>query len=406
MITTSRLQTLLNQQGNETPVHAIVRALSSDGSLSMAELQGATSLAKSTVSTALSELRRSGIVVAAEQREKESGVPGRRPTAFTLNPEAGTCVGVHLELDGVRICIADAAHTIIDEQFIALGLDYAPEHAIQSTLTGAAALYRNNGLTLERLLGVGVSVSGPVTPQGFVHKSSILPAWSGTNVRELFANAFRKPVFADNESNCAATAELMWGAAKDHKDFLLFKIDLGVGGAVVIDGKVIVGAAGGAGEIGHMSIERNGRLCRCGNRGCLEIEASLLEPTRQLSEVHGRPLVIEDVLLLAEQGDSGANRMIEDCAEAAGRGLAAMAAMINPPLVILSGKAALAGERFLRPFQQAFERNALVRSRDVPTENATIIRIGDFTLNDSLLGAVGLVLRSIGSMKTQHMHAL
>ena len=83
----------------------------------------------------------------------------------------------------------------------------------------------------------------------------------------------------NNESNCAALAEMMWGAAVGYSDFVLFKIDRGVGGAIVSGGRVITGIAGGGGEFGHIVIDPNGELCRCGNRGCLELYASMRSPS-------------------------------------------------------------------------------------------------------------------------------
>ena len=89
------------------------------------------------------------------------------------------------------------------------------------------------GCRCPGLLGVGVSVSAPVRPDGRVLRASILPTWAGVNLREVFGPALQRPIYADNESNCAALAEMMWGAAVGHEDFVLFKIDLGVGGAIV-----------------------------------------------------------------------------------------------------------------------------------------------------------------------------
>ena len=84
------------------------------------------------------------------------------------------------------------------------------------------------------LLGVGIAVSGPVAPDGRIQRASIVPIWAGVNVREVFEPALERPIFADNESNCSAIAEMTWGAAIGVEDFVLFKIDVGVGGAIVV----------------------------------------------------------------------------------------------------------------------------------------------------------------------------
>jgi predicted NBD/HSP70 family sugar kinase len=97
-----------------------------------------------------------------------------------------------------------------------------------------------------------------VTPDGVVQRASIVPTWAGVNIRDVFGPLLRRPIFADNESTCAAIAEMMWGAGRGYNDFLLFKINLGVGGAIVSRGHVLTGIAGGAGEFGHLCIDPGG----------------------------------------------------------------------------------------------------------------------------------------------------
>jgi predicted NBD/HSP70 family sugar kinase len=392
----SRLSQILAAQHAGTPGNRIVRAMSERGALSAAEIARATGLARSTISTALSELKESGIVIeAADQNDTAKGV-GRPAITLKLNPEAGTCVGVHLSLDSIQLVLADVSHSVIAEKSINLGVDY-PVAAVSAAIkTAVARLYEENGLPLSRLLGLGVSVSGPVGPDGVIRHSSIVPSWTGTNVPRVFGELFRCPVFADNESNCAAVAEMMWGAAQGERDFVLFKIDLGVGGAIVHGGEVIRGIAGGAGEFGHISVEPNGDLCRCGNRGCLEIYASFNRPLAQMERTHGKRMTMDDVILLAENGDTGAQRLIADTGEVAGRGLAIIGTIINPPLIIIGGRLALAGNMLIDPLRRVFEKHTHLKPGRKSASGATRIAVGDFTGNDSLLGAVGMVLRSQG----------
>lgn len=372
--------------------------MSERGALSAAAIARLTGLARSTVSIALAELRQSEIVIeAGEQGETVKGV-GRPAVMLMLNPDAGTCIGVHLSLDSIQLVVADVSHSVIAERTIDLGLDYPVEAATSAIRSAVAELYKEHGLPLSRLLGVGVSVSGPVSPDGTVQRSSIVPGWTGVDVIKTFGGLFDRPVYADNESNCAAIAEMMWGAAAGESDFVLFKIDLGVGGAIVHNGEVIRGIAGGAGEFGHISIEPGGDLCRCGNRGCLEIYASFKRPLAQMERVHGRRMTMDDVMLLAEQGDNGAQRLITGTAETAGRGLAMIGTIINPPLIIIGGRLALAGDMLLAPLQQAYDRHTHIKP--VPgAPRQTRIMAGKLTENDSLLGAIGLVLRNQGKLE-------
>ena len=340
-----------------------MRCLSERGVLSAAQIARATGLARSTVSTALTACRKSGMVIEATAARTRRGV-GRPAAALTLNPDAGTCVGLHLGLRGVS---RDRCRRFA---FCHCRTNYHPRPGLPAAAGGAAGqagdrpMLRENGLPMAGLLGVGVSVSGPVSPDGVVQRASIVPTWAGVNIRDVFGPVLEQPIFADNESNCSAIAELMWGAAVGYDDFVLFKIDLGVGGAIVQQWPVVTGIAGGAGEFGHISIDPGGDLCRCGNRGCLELYASFTRPLEQISRVMRRQVTMDDVIVMAEQGDVRALRMIEDTAEFAGRGLGLIGSVLNPPLIIIGGRMALAGDILLTPLIASYERHTLIKSRD------------------------------------------
>lgn len=391
------LKTLLKSDTLATPSGRIVRVLSERGSLSAAQIARLTGLARSTVSTAIADLRKSGLISDAELADAPvSKSVGRPGTALTLNPEAGTCIGVHLALDALRVAVADVSHSVISEQNIALPRDYGPALAAERLKSWITRTYAENGLKLSGLLGVGVSVSAPVAPDGTVHRSSIVPTWAGVNVGKVFGEALGTTVLVDNESNCSAIAEMMWGAAQGHESFVIFKMDIGVGGAIVIDRRVVSGVAGGTGEFGHVSLDPDGELCRCGNRGCLELVASFQGPLRELSRAYGREFSMDDVARLALGGDTGALRMITDVAEVAGRGLAMIGTIINPPLILIGGAMTQVGQILLDPLRASFEKHTLLKSRDLPPEQRTRIAMGKLLANDVVLGAVGLVLRHHG----------
>ncbi len=383
----NRIRRELANIGADTVSAQIVRALGQNGGMTAAQIARHTGLARSTISTAVAALRQSRVIREMERVALEGA--GRPGTLLTLNPQAGTCVGVHLADAEIQFVVADMSHSFIVEKRFSVGLDYEPEKALAVVAQAFDDFYKANGLSQQSLLGVGISVSGPVSRNGVLQRGGILPKWAGSNIKTMFSSVFDASVLVDNESNCAALAELKWGAARGVSDFVMFKMDVGVGGAIVNNGAVITGVSGGAGEFGHVSINPEGELCRCGNRGCLELYASFTRPLAQLSRVHRRKMTMDDAIAFAESGDAGALRMIADVAEYGGRGLAMIGTMINPPVFIIGGRMALAGELLLTPMRQAFHRHTLIKPHDgTPTE----IRVGKFTENDSLLGAVALVL--------------
>jgi predicted NBD/HSP70 family sugar kinase len=386
------LKSLLADRELGTPTGRIVRALSERGAMSAAQIARLSGMAKSTVSTTLRSLRESGLVV--ENQIAGSGKVGRPATILTLNPHAGTCVGVLIGLQHIQVILADVSHAVLADKTFALETDYSPELAVEVATRLVRESYAEQGLPMESLLGVGIAVAGPVNPvNGRMLRASGVPTWVGVDVPELFRPAFRRPVIADNESNCSAIAEMTWGAAIGHEDFVMFTVDVGVGGAIVAGGRVLRGIAGGAGEFGHMSIDPDGPLCRCGNRGCLELYASFETPLKHASNRFGRPMTVEQVIGLALEGDIGCRRLVEDTAEIAGRGLGIIGTAVNPGLIVVGGRLALAGDLFMRPLRASFDKHTLVKCTDVPSESRTELRAARFIANDACMGAVGLVLR-------------
>jgi predicted NBD/HSP70 family sugar kinase len=393
------LRSLLVDREIGTPAGRIVRVLSERGALSATQIASITGLAKSTVSTTLSELRKSGLVVEGTHAEEREGSVGRPRTVLTLNPQAGTAVGCVIGLGEIKVIVADVSHAIIADKSEDMGRDYSPEEAVKVIQKLMKQAYAENSISMSGLLGVGVAVSGPVDPVASrVQRASVVPTWAGIEIRKVFEPALKQPIFADNESNCAALAEMMWGAAVGWQDFVLFKMDLGVGGAIVSGGRVITGIAGGGGEFGHISIDPDGGLCRCGNRGCLELYASFRQPLVHASRVFGREMTTTDVIREAQNGDAGCRRLIEDTAEMAGRGLGIIGTIVNPGLIVVSGKLALAGDMTLEPLQRSYEKHTLVKRHEVPNAIRTNFVPGRFIDNDACMGAVGLVLRHHGRL--------
>lgn len=389
------LKGLLYENEADSPVARVVRALSGHGAVSTAQIARNTGLARSTVSTILGELKRSKLVVEVEMRSPGLGRPA---IAHSLNPEAGTCVGILLGLGEIRIILADVAHTVLADISVPLDRDYQPDRATRVVRHAVDNLFKEHSLPYSGLMGIGIAVSGPLSPDGRIMRASMLPAWSGIDLSATFGPILQKPIFADNESNCAALAEMMWGAAQGCEDFVLFKLDLGVGGAVVVNGRVVSGASGAAGEFGHMVVDPQGPLCRCGNRGCLESYCSAAQVESAAQQRMGRSIGIGEVIALAKNGDVGFQRLIADAGETAGRGLSLLGSALNPPLFIISGALASAGELLLTPLRASYEKHALIKRADVEEAAYPRFVAGRFLDNDNCMGALGLVLRHSGRL--------
>jgi predicted NBD/HSP70 family sugar kinase len=393
------LKSLLSGGGQDTPAGRIVRMLTERGAMSAVQLSRLTGLAKSTVSTALAELRRTDMVV--EVGSESVGSVGRPATALTLNPKVGTCIGMLIGQTEIQVIVADVSHTVLFDKIVAIEAGYSTETALSHIRQLVAEAYEGQWQTPEGLLGVGVAVGAPLNPlTGRMLRAGGMPDWAGIDVQELLGPLFEGvPIFCDNESNCSAIAEMTWGAAQGFDDFIVYTLDLGVGGAIVSGGRVLRGIAGGAGEFGHVVIDPNGPPCRCGNRGCLEVYASFRGPLAEAEAHFGRTLRMPDVVALAMAGDPFCRALVERAGEAGGHGLGIIGSVFNPPLVVVSGRLALTGDLLMEPLARSYERYTLVKQDDVPDAARTLLRPSTFT-DGACLGAVGLVLRHHGRLST------
>lgn len=392
---------VLSERNSLSSAARIVRTISAQGTVTAGEIARQTGLARSTISTALTELRDVGVVIERDVEASAQRIAGRPVKRISLNPKAGTALGLHLGLAEIDLALLDVAHNVIGRHRIPLRRDYSPRQAAKAALTESTSFFKRHGLPIDGLIGVGLSVSGPVSPDGRVLRSSILPKWAGVNASDVFSPVFERPVSVENEANCAALAEMMWGAARGQPDFMMLKLGLGVGGALVQNGRLLTGAAGGAGEFGHICLVPNGELCRCGNRGCLETIASFERPLAQLARHQGRDLDLDAAIALGREGDAFARDLISESARHAGWGLAVLCTALNPPLVLIGGVMAQAGELLMHPLRESFERHVMIKSDELPDVFRTRLVFGDFVKDDSLRGAAGLVLQSIDRIVKQ-----
>jgi predicted NBD/HSP70 family sugar kinase len=394
----AELKSLLAERLAGTPSSRILRVLSERGALSGTQIAKILGLAKSTVSTTLAELRKAGMVVdGVAPVANRSGGAGRPATAVMLNPQAGTVVGLLIGLEHIQLIVADVSHAVLADKKVELEVDFSPNEAMAIVRRLVHEAYDELGISTDTMLGIGVAIGGPINPtNGRLMRAGAIPTWEGVDVYSLFETALERPIYAENVSKCWAIAEMMWGAAHGVEDFAYVLIDLGVAGAIVSRGHLIDGVAGAAGEFGHMTIDPKGDLCRCGNRGCLELYAGFKAATMMASRRFGRPVGIMDVIALARKGDVGCRRLIEDTAEMAGRGLAMVGAAINPGLILIGGRLAMAGSMFFDPLEASFDKYSLVKRHDVEPEARTRIVPAQMLENGACMGAVGLVLRHYG----------
>lgn len=233
---------------------------------------------------------------------------------------------------------------------------------------------KETGVTRKDFIGVGVGAPGPlIRDQGIVVVAPNL-GWHDFPLSERVFNRLKLPVTLDNDANCATVGEWWLGAARGGHNVVGITIGTGIGGGLIFDGKLYHGASDVAGEIGHTTIDVNGRLCKCGNYGCLEAyasgpaiatrarEALVREDTASLlpSMVDGQldRITAETVYTAAKKGDGLANEIVRDTARYLGAGIATLLNVVNPDVVVVAGGVTAAGEALFGPLRTEVRRRA------------------------------------------------
>ncbi|ROS72137.1 putative NBD/HSP70 family sugar kinase [Cellulomonas sp. PhB143] len=343
----------------------IVSAVQQRGSLTQVELAGTTGLSPATVSNIVKELSAAGVLHTAPSTRS-----GRRAQLVTLARSLGLVAGVHFGARSMRVALADASLRVISEERMPL----APDHRADVGLRRAAMLVEEMAASVEagagELLAVGIGVPAPVDVRtGTVSSAGLLRGWDGAEVGTELGATFGVPVGVDNDANLGALAEARLGAGAGYDPVVYLRVSHGVGGGIVLGGQLLRGRRGAAGEIGHVTIDENGPVCRCGNRGCLE---TFVGSHVLVGMLAGRGhLTLADVIAGALAGDAGCRRVVYDAGQHLGVAAANLCNIVDPEVVVVGGQLAEAGELLLDPMRTALEQRTLPSAAGPPQVLAT-----------------------------------
>ncbi|MEU0136720.1 ROK family transcriptional regulator [Streptomyces sp. NPDC006296] len=378
--------------GSQTSLHRanlerVVRAVRMAGSLTQAEIARSTGLSAATVSNIVRELKEGGTV---EVTPTSAG--GRRARSVSLSGDAGIVIGVDFGHTHLRVAIGNLAHQVLAEESEPLDVDASSAQGFGRAEQLVNRLIETTGISPGKVIGVGLGVPGPIDVEsGTLGSTSILPGWTGINPSQELAGRLGVPVYVDNDANLGALGELVWGSGRGVKDLAYIKVASGVGAGLVIDGHIYRGPGGTAGEIGHITLDESGPVCRCGNRGCLETFTAARYVLPLLRPSHGPDLTMERMVQLAREGDPGCRRVIGDVGRYIGSGVANLCNLLNPSRVVLGGSLAEAGELVLSPIRDSVSRYA------IPSAARQLsVLPGALGGRAEVLGALALVLSEMG----------
>jgi predicted NBD/HSP70 family sugar kinase len=305
------------------------------------------------------------------------------------NPEQ-VVVGIDFGHSHVAVALADLAHNVLGEVRGDLDVNNQAGQALDTAALMFAELRYKLGVDLKNVIGAGIGIPGPVDRvRGKAGSSTILPGWVDLPIASEMSQRLGVPVEIENDANLGALAELTWGAGKDCSNFAYIKAATGIGAGIVIDGRLLRGATGTAGEIGHTTLDEAGALCYCGNRGCLETVASGPAIIQLVGPVGGKTLTLSRLVELALDGDVRCRRAISDAGRQIGVAVAGLCNLINPERVIVGGLLSKTGEVLLQPLRESIRRHAVQAAAE-----KVDVRPAVFVERAELLGSLALALQS------------
>jgi glucokinase len=268
-----------------------------------------------------------------------------------------TWLGIDIGGTKVALALGDEQGALLAQRRLPSRPSERPERDLAELAAQARALCAEAGVAVSTLRGVGVSVPGPLDPEsGLLIAPPNLPGWKRVPVARLLGEALGLPVAVENDANAAALAEWRFGAGRGHQHVVFLTMSTGIGGGLVLGGRLHAGHHGGAGEVGHAPVEWDGEPCACGGRGCLEAYVGGAAWTRRLARItpatsrvatlagtpeRARP---EHVVAAAREGDAFALAELRRYNDYLARGLVALVFVLAPEVVILGTIPTAAGE--------------------------------------------------------------
>ncbi|TDD71225.1 ROK family protein [Jiangella aurantiaca] len=379
-----------------TGTHALVRrtheervlaALRAGGAMSRGELSKRVGLSRTTLSEITASLLQRGAIVVADTDAATRSGSGRPAERLALDPASGQFLGVDFGHRRVHVVIADAAHEII-----AAGLEPYHNDAPWSVRLGVAfdlidGLCTARGVHLGALQAVGIGVPGPYTGAGARGpRVTWRPQAAPEGVDLAFAGRFGTPVVADNNTRLAALAEAIY-EPEPVSDLVYVRLSDGVGGGLVVAGRLVTGARGYAGELGHVTANPGGSQCRCGKRGCLETVASV---PAILAGCRARGVDVEnldDLAAAVTKGDPVADAVLRDVGTTLGRVLGAAAMALNPNEVVIGGEVVHVAPVIVEQAAAALRYELY----SIPAEKPLVVRRSQLRDSDGALGALAAI---------------
>jgi predicted NBD/HSP70 family sugar kinase len=370
--------------------------------VSRAQVANITGLTRGTVSNIVNMLIEDGLVF--EDKLQDSKI-GRPSILLRLRPDGGAVVGVEIGVDFISVLLTNFVAETLWETRVQTTLSQS-----QTEIINLAEKYIDQALSIAkesdlRPLGIGVGLPGLVnTRQGNLIIAPNLH-WKNVPLRLIWNQRFHLPIYIENEANLSALGEYYFGTARNVENFIYLSSDIGLGGGIVIDGRLFRGGHGYGGEIGHIQRDQQGEQCGCGRIGCWETQvgphAVLRRVKKEFLANHDQilfdacsgnfnNLTFEMVVKFALDGNLTCRQAIEEVAVNLGEGIADLVNIFNPDLIVIGGAFILGKDIMHSIIEKTIFSNALQPSLD-----NLRIKFSERSSEACVLGAVAVVLDDI-----------
>jgi len=382
----------------------LIELIRRDGELTKSELVLCTDFSRTKITGCIGSLLDKQILVANESTEYSGG---RRSKSFRLNEKLGPVAGIQIGAIDFDLGIADFSGRVLASHSEPAAVKDGPIATLGRACSLLEKMLTANALSPETVMGIGIGVPGPVDfSAGTVVSPPIMPGWDRYPIIETVQQWFPcANVVVDNDVNVMALGEVSQGAAVGVQNLISVKIGTGIGAGIICDGRIYRGSSGCAGDIGHICVDKDGPVCHCGNKGCLEkIAAGPAIAERALFgaraggsptllgrfEKNGNILRAEDVGAAAREGDAFAIEVIRESGRLVGEVLAALVNFYNPDMIVIGGGVSNLGDLLLSSIRQA----VFSRSLPLATRNLQIVFSG-IGPKAGVFGAIKLALNYV-----------
>jgi predicted NBD/HSP70 family sugar kinase len=365
-----------HQQTKQHNRDLVLRTIFAHESISRAEVARLTHLTRTTVSDVVNGLFAEGLV---QEVGRGESIGGKSPILLSVIADSRYLIGLNLAQDkfvGAIVNLRGEIKEIVEEPVH----DDNGEVALQLVYKIIDQLIRKK---IKPIVGIGVGTPGLVNSRDGVVVTAVNLKWQDLPLSQLLEKKYKLPSIVLNDSQATAIGEFVYGGGHPlDENLVVVNVIHGIGAGILINGRLFQGDGGGAGEIGHVVVQENGELCRCGKRGCLETIASARAVVKQLNMKS-----FDEVTSSFNEGNSAAISVIENAGRSLGLSLANLIATLNIQKIVLTGDMVRFGEKWLNAVNSSMQTGALARIAE-----GTKLEVGKLDYRAGVLGASAFLL--------------